>query len=66
MHAMSCVCTDFHIHACDGGQGVRGDILSIHNLAQAGLRGIEGVKEAVLWPGSCCPIVLKVRGKALI
>ena len=66
MHAMSCVCTDFHIHACDGGQGVRGDILRIHNLAQAGLRGIEGVKEAVLWPGSCCPIVLKVGGKALI
>ena len=66
MHAMSCVCTDFQIHTCDGGQRVRGDILCIHDLAQAGLRGIEGVKEAVLWPCGCCPIVLKVGGKALI
>ncbi len=56
----------FIMYTCDGGQGMRGDILSIHNLAQAGLRGIEGVKEAVLWPRSCCTVVLKVGGKAFI
>ena len=63
---MSCGCTGLQIHTCDGGQGVRGDILGIHNLAQAGLRGIKGVKEAVLWPRSCCPIVFEVGGETFI
>ena len=43
-----------------------GDILSVQQLSKAGLRGIEGVKEAVLWPGSCSAIILKVGCKTLV